>query len=158
MGEPIVDEVPGSIQPTDELGREERSESGAKRAFRRGDATGGGRAPVSRFKPPKSSNELSVNRMEFAPASQMAEIGMKNAEPLDRLFWGWYILSAGDVEAVGCSVRPSPLLDNPYHADIIVPVALDAEDRRDALIEYARDLAYHATFRPWGDWVKQLQA
>ena len=35
-------------------------------------------------------------------------------------------------------------------ADIVVPVALDAEDRKDALREHAIDLAYHATFVPWG--------
>ena len=58
----------------------------------------------------------------------MAEIGMKNADSMNKSFWGWYILSAGDVEAVGCSVRLSPLVANPYHADIIIPVALDAED------------------------------
>lgn len=157
MGEPIVNMAPGSIEPTDKLGREERSESGAKRAIRRLDAMGGARAPVARFKPPKGSNEISVNRMGLAPDDQMAEIGMKNAESLNKSFWGWYILSAGDVEAVGCSLRLSPLLDNPYHADIIIPVALDAEDTRDALIEFARDLAYHATFQPWGDWTKELE-
>ena len=158
VGERIVNVAPGAIEPTDEFGREERSESGAKRAFRRLDAMGGGRAPVARFKPPRSSNEISVNRMGLAPEDHLAEIGKKNAKPLNKSFWGWYILFAGDIEAVGCSVSLSSLADNPYHADIIIPVALDAEDTRDTLIEFARDLAYHARFRPWGDWTKELQA
>ena len=86
----------------------------------------------------------------------MAEIGMRNARNLGKGFWGWYILTANDVEEEGCTVRPSPLLDNPYHADIIVPVPPDAEDRQDALREYAMGLAYHATFRPWGGWTKDV--
>ena len=57
-----------------------------------------------------------------------------------------------DVKEVGCSVQLSPYRDNPYHADIIVPVALDADDRRNELREIARDLAYRANFQSWGDW------
>ncbi len=59
-------------------------------------------------------------------------------------------------EATGCSVRPSPLDNNPYHADILIPVPLDSEERRYAVIEYARDLAYRATFLPWGEWTDKL--
>ena len=147
--------VPNSIDAKDNLGREESSGRSAKYAFRHRNAKNRSGPRVSKFKPPKDSNEISVNRLGLAPDSEMAEIGIRNATRLRKSFWGWYILSANDVEAVGCIVKPSPVPDNPYHADIVMPVALDAEDRRYALIEYARDLAYHATFRPWGDWSKE---
>ena len=89
--------------------------------------------------------------MDFAPEAELAEIGSRNAEHSGNTFWGWYTFTALDVEEVGCSVRFSPLPDNPYHGDIVLPVALDAEDRRDALREYAMGLAYRAMFQPWGD-------
>lgn len=140
------------IKRNDRLGREERSQSDAKKAFRRLKSEGRARVRVSKFQPPRDSNEISVNRMDLAPKSTMAAIGKRNASHLNKQFWGWYILTAEDVEEAGCSIKPSPLKDNRYHADIIIPVALDAEDRRDTIIEHARDLAYHATFLPWGKW------
>lgn len=53
-------------------------------------------------------------------------------------------------------MEPSPSDENPYHADIIIPVALDAEERRDEVREYARDLAYHSEFLPWGEWTDEI--
>ena len=156
MTEELVKEVLDSIQADEKLGREEWSGSAARKTFRKRNNEGGGWAPVSKFKPPKDSNEISVNRMGFSPDERMARIGVHNAKLSGKAFWGWYILSASDVKEVGCEVRASPLLDNPYHADIMIPVALDAEDRRLQLIEFARDLAYYATFQPWGDWTKEV--
>ncbi|MCY3985693.1 MAG: hypothetical protein OXF23_01425 [Candidatus Dadabacteria bacterium] len=156
MKEQLGKETPGLIAKEDRLGREERSQSDAKRSFRRLKREGEARAPVSRFKPPQNSNEISVNRMDLVSMATMVELGVRNASSSGKLFWGWYILTAGDIEEVGCSVKPSPSDDNPYHADIVIPVALDAEERRDEVIEYARDLAYHATFLPWGEWTKTV--
>ena len=154
MNKRLGKETPDSIAKGDRLGREEKSQKSARRSFRRLKKEGEAQAPVLRFNPPKDSNEISVNRMDLAPVATMAELGMRNARSLGKSFWGWYILTAGDVEGVGCSVKPSPSDDNPYHADIVIPVALDVEERRDNVIEYARDLAYHATFLPWGEWTK----
>ncbi len=148
-------EISDAIEIGERLGREESSQTAAKRSFRRQEASGEGSAPVSKFKPPKDSNELSVNRMDLASESVIADIGIRNAHALGKLFWGWYTLSASDVEEARCSVRPSPLFNNPYHADIIIPVTLDGEDKRDDIIEYSRDLAYFARFIPWGDWAGQ---
>ena len=147
-------ELPATIQTDDELGREERSSRNAKKALGKRERGPAGHARVSVFMPPRDVNEISVNRMGFASDADMADIGIRNAAAdRGKLFWGWYMLSAGDIGAAGCSVESSPSDDNPYHADIVVPVALNAEDRRDALTEYAKDLADRAVFRPWGDWV-----
>jgi len=93
--------------------------------------------------------------MGFVPDAELADIGVRNAAESGRSFWGWYVLSASDIEAAGCTVKASPVADNPCHADIVMPVPQDAEDRRDALIEYARDLADRAQFRPWGSWIDE---
>ena len=154
MAEISGSDVPTSISAEEKLGREEHWERDAKHAFRNRN-TNSRRGPRFRkFLPPNNSNEISVNRLGLASNSEMAEIGICNATALKKSFWGWYVLSVIDVEQVGCNVKPSPYRDNPYHADIIVPVALDAEERRYELIEIARDLAYRAIFQWWGDWPK----
>ena len=94
--------------------------------------------------------------MDLAPKATLAEMGVRNASLSGKEFWGWYILTVKDIEDVGCKIIPSPLEDNPYHADILVPVALDAKDRKDALREYAIGLAYSATFSPWGEWPSEI--
>ena len=152
MAGSIRGEVPANIGTNEDLGREEHSERSARYAFRNRNTKSRRGPRVGRFKPPKDSNEISTNRFGFASESEMAAIGSRNAVSRGKSFWGWYILSVHDVEEAGCRVVPSPLSNNPYHADIVFPVALDAEDRRDLLIEFARDLAYCATFRPWGAW------
>lgn len=148
-------EIPAVIDRSDTLGREESSESTAKKVYRNRHLKSRGGPSVQRFKPPTNSNKISVNRLGFSTDAEMAEIGVRHAAAWRKSFWGWYVLYAGDVEEVGCTVEPSPALDNQYHADIVVPVALDAKERREELIEYARDLAYRASFRPWGDWSEQ---
>ena len=147
-------EMPAVIDRIDTLGREESSESTAKKVYRNRHSKSRGGPSVQRFKPPKNSNKLSVNRLGYASEAEMSEIGVRHAAERGKSFWGWYVLHAGDVKDVGCTVEPSPALDNQYHADIVIPVALDAKERREDLIEYARDLAYRASFRPWGDWIK----
>ena len=152
MKKKLDKEATNSIANGEKLGREERSQSNARKSFRRLKEEGKARVPVSKFKPPQNSNEISVNRMDLAHVNTMAELGKRNADSIGKLFWGWYILTKNEVEEVGCSVRQSPSDENPYHADIIIPVALDAEERRDNVITYARDLAYLAKFLPWGEW------
>ena len=149
-------EIPNAIRASDELGREERSQTGARKALRKREKGPVGHARMTVFRPPDNASEISVNRMGFASGAEMADIGIRNAAADGgRSFWGWYMLSPGDIGAARCSVEPSPTCDNPYHADIVMPVAPDAEDRRDALTDYAKDLADRAVFRPWGEWVDQ---
>ena len=152
MAEISGSDVPTSINAEDNLGREEYSQKDAKHAFRNRNTKSRRGPRVYKFLPPKESNEISVNRLGLASDSEMAEIGIYNAAALKKSFWGWYVLPVIDVKEVGCSVQPSPYRDNPYHADITVPVALDADDRRNELREIARDLAYRANFQSWGDW------
>lgn len=157
MSAPRLAELPSTIQPEEKLGREERSGSSARKALGKRARILAGHARVSVFMPPRDSNEISANRMGFAPDAVMADIAIQNATALEKSFWGWYLLSGDEIETSGCIVKASPFAENPYHADIVMPVALDAEDRRDALTEYAKDLADRAVFRPWGDWADGIE-
>ena len=89
--------------------------------------------------------------MNFADASVLAELAKNNTTRSNPTFMGLYTLSKGDVTEADCNVQSSPLTSNPYHADILIPVNLHTADSRDALTEFARDLAYRAKFESWGD-------
>ncbi len=145
-----------SINAVDILGREEYYETTARKAFRKGSTRSRSGPRVKKFMPPDGSNQISVNRLGISSDTVLAEIGKRNAALQGRSFWGWYVLPAKDICDSGCTVRASPLPENLYHADIEFPVALDAEERRDALIGYATELAYCADFRPWGEWTKNI--
>jgi len=57
-------------------------------------------------------------------------------------FEGWAVIQADAVRALGCDVLATPHLENPYHADIVLPVSVqrDDGDRR----AYAQKLAVAA--------------
>jgi len=110
---PEVRELRDAIRSDDELGRDERSSRAAKKALRKRERGLAGHARVSNFMPPDGLNEISVNRMGFALDAELADIGVRNAAALGRSFWGWYVLSASDIEAAGCTVKASPVAGNP---------------------------------------------
>ncbi len=86
--------------------------------------------------------------MDLALAATLAELDRRNASKSGKKFRGWYTMMASDVGEVGCRIYRTPLDSNPYHADIVLPVPLDAEDGKDVVREFAIDLAYRATFVP----------
>ncbi len=76
----------------------------------------------------------------------MAKIAVKRGVERSegpRKFRGWVILIVHDAAANGRTVVPSPLEDNPYHAEICLDLP-DGEDRRDIQKEHALDLAARA--------------
>ena len=153
----MIDSTSGKTQSIvkadDQFGRDGRWEKDAKKALRKLRSRAVGHARMSVFRPPDDSREISVNRMGIASDAEIAEIGMRNAaSDRGKKLWGWYILSAHAIKDAGCSVKLSPTHDNPFHADIIIPVPHDSENPRDELSRYARRLANRAEFRPWGNW------
>ena len=112
MKKKLDKEATNSIVKGERLGREESSETNTRKSFRRLNE-GNAWAPVSKFKPPKNSNEISVNRMDLANVNTFAELGKRNAASLGNLFWGWYILTKDAVEEVGCSVISPPQMKIP---------------------------------------------
>ncbi len=153
------------IEDSETFGRDERSVSGtrAKSMFRQLKKGGKANVKAAVFEPPRNTNEISVNRLSLATKNTLAEIGERNANLMKcprsghkNKFWGWYTLTASDIRESGCSIKPTPLNDNPYHADIVVPVSPEAEKSKDAFREYAKVLAYRAKFVPWGKWTTEM--
>ena len=152
MADPASAPIPPTIANHEKLGRHEWSGTSARKVQGRQIRGESLRVQVNRFKPPDNSCELSVDRMDHATLGKLAELAEQNTTRQNVSLRGWYTLSATDVAEAKCNVQSSPFPENPYHADIVIPVNLGAADSRDALIEYAWDLAYRAGFEPWGGW------
>lgn len=109
----------------------------AKRAARN-------KIPTSVFHEKPGVRCLSSDRLTIAPrqkAIQIAEsVGEGRCPP--RSFYGWAVVVAEKAEACGRQVVASPKLDNPYHADIVLPSEVPSEDEQEqhalALVRNAR--------------------
>ena len=75
----------------------------------------------------------------------MVVIADKNAASRGATFYGWAVVSAQKAAAGGRRVKASPKLDNPYHADIVLP-DLAREDREEQ-IRHAQELADSSGWR-----------
>ena len=131
---------PGPVGRWEQLGRRVFSGKESRRAARAG-------VPASVFAEPGS--RLSVDRVTRAPylATLVANADTAASERgATRQFYGWAVASVEDVIAIGCQVAESPLPDNPYHADIVLPdVAVESAD---AQSQYAVALAGVSAWRP----------
>lgn len=130
--------VSGVIAPAEELGRSVFHTQDAKRARR-------GRIPKSVFLIPKGKTEVSVDRLTVAPKHEAVPIAETRAAARSRKFQGWVVVTAENAAANGRRVEATPQLDNPYHADIILPDAV-TEDRKKQ-IRHAQELADASIWR-----------
>ena len=152
------------LRSTDPLGRRSKSRSRARKAYRNRFDPERSAIPISAFEPPRCTNQISVDRLDVVSDEEMARIADDACLASGHGFYGWFVLSVRDVSLVSterygaCSVKSSPCEGNDYHADIELPVPLDVDDRKDVVREYARDLAYRASFRAWGDWTQLIDA
>lgn len=78
----------------------------------------------------------------------MTAIGDMIAEGREgkRTFYGWAVVTVENAARMRRSVRATPLLSNPYHADIDLHLTEGAE-RQDDRIEHAKDLADRAHWK-----------
>lgn len=129
------------IFPNDPLGREVFSERRARKARERGVIT------HDIFLERGDIDYLSVDRLDLAPDIEMAEIGDRNAGARGKRFFGWAEVSVEHASEMGRRVEPTPLLDNPYHADIFLNLPSGPE-RQDVARQHALNLAKHAAYRP----------
>ena len=104
--------------------------------------------PTTVFREKINVDRLSVDRLDLASNAEMAEIADRVAAGRgpSRNFYGWAVVSVAVAERDGRTVEATPLLDDPYHADIVLNLPVDA-DRTDAAIQHAQSLARHAHFR-----------
>ena len=92
---------------------------------------------------------LSVDRFGFCSCEKLTQLQDKNAESRSkpeskRSFYGWVQLNAQDAGKNGRKVKSTPLEDNPYHADIILPENIEKDDQK----EHANELASYAKWTP----------
>ena len=135
--------VPHQVHREENLGRGVFSSSHARRA--------------QRTKPPKhvflerdGVTEISVDRLDHATPAEAVAIADGNAtgrSAAGRIvtFYGWAVVTAWKADANERRVRASPKLDNPYHADIVLP-DIAAEDQ-DEKIRHAQELADNSSWR-----------
>ncbi|MCY4008010.1 MAG: hypothetical protein OXE84_14500 [Rhodobacteraceae bacterium] len=136
--------VPHEIDGTELLGRHEWSGSTANKIVRRQASNRPLNVPKNIFRPPENCHKLSVDRMDHAERGELAELAEENTTRKNATFRGWYILSASDVICVGCDVQASASCQNPYHADIVVPVdpsETDPKAIKDNRTKYAQRIA-----------------
>ena len=67
--------------------------------------------------------------------------GMRGAN-----FYGWAVVTVENASRDKRTVRATPMLQNPYHADIELNVS-DSDERRDEQKKHSVALANHASWR-----------
>ena len=129
------------LLPNDPLGRYVLSKRRAARALNKGEIA------HDLFVEAVERDNLSVDRLGFAPDLEMAEIADASAAARGKPFFGWVIVSVQRASNMGRKVMPVPLLNNPFHAEISLNLPTGAE-RKDVATQHALDLAMHATYQP----------
>lgn len=100
--------------------------------------------PVPRlFKEKDGVSELSVDRLSHDSIRAVAEVASKGSASRGGIFWGWAALSVSEAQNSGRIVLETPFLDNPYHADIVIPLR-GGDDDRDIQFAHANQLAANA--------------
>lgn len=65
--------------------------------------------------------KISVDRLSLAPVDVADAMAESVAAARGANFYGWAVITAGAASADGRCVLATPLPDNPYHADIVLP-------------------------------------
>ena len=139
--------LPGTVGPEEDLGR-----SIAKTVW----AAKARRGVISRdvFVDTRQTNVLSVDRMDHASRREMAHIahGRESRREGGQRFRGWAIVRSADACQNGRTVVGTPQRDNLYHADIRLPISVDAwtevkEQKRAHALELADRARWEAAPR-----------
>ena len=129
---------PAIIGPWEDLGRGVFSSKHADRARR-------SRTPHRVFLTEPGQPNISVDRLSTAPLPDTVAIGDNVAAARSATFYGWAAVTFERASANGRRVVPAPLIDNPFHANIVLPVPA-AEDREEQK-RHAQELADASRWR-----------
>ena len=127
------------LEPADNLGRGVLSSRRARRAAR-------GVINPHEFLEKIEADSLSVDRLDHASDKTMTAIADQAAAMRPENFYGWAVVTVEDASGDERTVRATPMLQNPYHADIDLNVS-DSAERRDEQTKHAVALANHASWR-----------
>lgn len=126
------------VGPSENLGRGVFSSREAGRATR-------GRVSLNVFLEKAGVSVLSVDRLDLAAPGEAAAIADGVANARSRPFRGWAVVIAETAALNGRAVVASPQLDNPRHADIVLPDSV-VEDREEQK-RHAQELADASAWR-----------
>ena len=128
------EKVPENIGQDEELGRSVFSRRRAIRARR-------SRVPADVFLEKEGEPKISVERLSVAPPDEATEIAEAVAAKrnANATFCGWAVLTASSARENGREALASPIENNPYHADIVLPEAAveDREEQKRHALELA---------------------
>ncbi len=131
---------PGPVEDDEELGRSVFSGRQSRTAANSG-------VPFHVFLERAGEREISVDRLTLAPLAEVTAnaIGVAAQRNPPRNFYGWAVVGSGQVRQAGYEVRDSPLPDNRYHADIVLPdnAFENADVQRQCAIELAGMSRWH---------------
>lgn len=130
--------VSGGIAPDEELGHSVFYTQDAKRARR-------GRTPKSVFLIQEGKTKISVDRLTGASEDEAVSLAEARAAARGRKFHGWAVVTAENAATRGRRIEATPQLDNPYHADIILPDAVT--ENRKKQMRHAQQLADASIWR-----------
>ena len=137
---------PGPVEDDEELGRSVLSGRQRRTAANSG-------VPLHVFLERAGEREISVDRLTLAPLTEIAANAIRVAAQRSppRNFYGWAVVEAGQVRAAGYEAHDSPLPDNRYHADIVLPDSAieNADVQRQCAVTLAGMSKWHPA--PYGD-------
>jgi hypothetical protein len=120
------------VHPQEDLGRGVFSSKNAKRAKR-------SRVPAYVFLEKLGETKISVDRLSVAPLEEVAKISERVAVGRGASFYGWAIVAVKRIRENRREVIATPLPNNPYHADILLPEG--AAEEREEQQRHAQELA-----------------
>lgn len=130
--------IPNEVGAKENLGRGVFSSSRRDRARR-------GNIPFHTFLERLGKQEISVDRLDYAPEIEAIKIANDVAAARNAEFYGWAVVVAELVRTNGRVVNATPREGNPYHADIVLPSPADQD--REEQKQHAKDLADMAEWR-----------
>ena len=88
----------------------------------------------------KEKDTISVDRLFDFCLEKLAAIQDGHAQERKQKFYGWASIKALDAKKNRRKVQSSPIENNPYHANIILPKNIEDDDRR----SFAKELAFYS--------------
>lgn len=104
-----------------------------------------GTVPYHVFLERPGNVEISVDRVDLASSTESTKIADGVATARNATFHGWAVIAARQACANGRQTVATPQLDNPYHADIVLPASTAGDRERQK--RHAHELADASKWR-----------
>lgn len=95
---------------------------------------------INAFQPKSTSVPISVNRLSLVPIKSFIALGRRHARKRKLNFYGFAEVEARIVRRIYKEVMGSPTIENPFHADILLP----SDNGKDLIMDCARQVCEEA--------------